>query len=350
MTRDLSSDGVNFGFKEETNFRVHSTHVGRYQNQFVFGFHHLHALVSRDGVFNCQEIDNYGGRLAHYLAHTPSENYIVPDIKIDGSTTKVSFRRLTDANVIELDGPIFFGSPIEPANWGMWLLNALPSAYAFVASGQVGRFLCYAPAEWQKKLLFFMGVNPEKLIDQAPWKTYFCSDIALHQYSMIDLVPDEVARGIYQNIISRSAQLDQASYPEKIFVSRRTITRKLGGKYRSLVNEDQLLDALVRDGYTVVEPELLPFDEQVRIFSNARTIIGLGGAAMFNAVFAAPRTKLISIESTSGFALNHARLFSSLDLDYGFIFGQPDLSVGMQPHNPWSLKVPEAMQAIRRFS
>ena len=195
-----------------------------------------------------------------------------------------------------------------------------------------------------------MGVSPDRLIEQAPWHTYHCAEIALHQYSMVDLVPDEAARAIFRNIVGRCGARSQAPTPAKIFISRRTITRQTGGQHRALQNEDHLIETLARLGFVVVEPELMPFEEQVRIFSNARFIIGLGGAAMFNAVFAAPGTNVISIESTAVFARNHARMFASLDLNYGFIFGEQNPSGGNYPHNPWTINVPGVVQAISRLA
>ena len=349
LTVDLSAQGVRFDFASDPVLEIHSTHVGRYRDQHLFGFHHLHALIGRDGEFNCQEIDNYPGRLAHHVSHLPPAECIIPDIRWDGQGYRVSLDRLVEGAVTRLDGPVFFGSPIEPANWGMWLLNGLANAAAFVAAGQVGHFLCYAPLDWQKRLLWFMGMNPDRLVEQAPWRTYRCAEVALHQYSMIDLVPDEAARAIFRNIVGRCGR-GQAPTPARIFVSRRTITRQSGGQYRALRNEDQLIETLERVGFTVIEPELLPFEEQVRIFSNARFIVGLGGAAMFNAVFAAPETTVVSIESTAAFARNHARLFASLDLNYGFIFGEQDRSGGNYPHNPWTVDVPGVAQAISRIA
>ncbi len=350
LTLDLSTQGVRFDFASDAVLEIHSTHVARYRDQYLFGFHHLHALIGPDGEFNCQEIDNYPGRLNHHLAHLPPPEYVVPDITRDGPGYRFSLDRLSEDTVTQLDGPVFFGSPIEPANWGMWILNGLANAAAFVAAGQVGHFLCYAPSDWQKRLLLFMGVSPDKLIEQTPWRTYRCAEIALHQYSMVDLVPDEAARAIFRNIANRCNTRSQAQTPPKIFISRRTVTQASGGQYRALQNEDHLIETLARLGFVVVEPELLPFEEQVRIFSNARFIIGLGGAAMFNAVFAAPGTNVISIESTTAFARNHARMFASLDLNYGFIFGDQNQSAGNYPHNPWTINVPGVVQAISRIA
>ena len=142
-----------------SDFAGHATYLGRYASQSVFGFHHLHALVGADLRFNCQEIDDYRTRLNHHIAHPPpADAYLIPDITGRDGDYRVDFSRVVNADgFYHLRGHTFFGSPIEPANWGMWLLHGLLSAYAFVAGGQQGSYLCYAPEPWQQHLLDFIG-------------------------------------------------------------------------------------------------------------------------------------------------------------------------------------------------
>jgi Glycosyltransferase 61 len=350
MVVDLSRDRIHHSLFEQSVLPVHSTYVGRYYDQYVFGFHHLHAFLSQDGEFNCQEIENYTGRLDYHIAHLPPPHYAIPEFRKGLTGYTVSFSRLPADKIIHIDEPVFFGSPIEPANWGMWLLNGLLSAFSFVSGGHPGKYLCYAPERWQQGLLALAGIDLERVVQQAPWTTYHCREVAVHQYSHVDLVPDEMARSLFRNIVVRCCAGKTASTPERLFVSRRSITKKLGGKYRALLNEDELVAAFEAKGYSIVEPELLPFEEQVRLFANAKVVVGLGGAAMFNAVFCRPGTKIVSIESTNVFLLNHARLFAALDLNYGFILGQQDSSGEQYPHNPWTIDVAGALQAVLAFA
>jgi capsular polysaccharide biosynthesis protein len=348
MVVNLSDDLTPPDLLNHRMLKVHATYTGSYTNQYLFGFHHLHALVGSDGEFNCQEIENYTGRLSHHLRNLPPKHYLIPDITVENGSYKVDFARLRDTPPERLSGYTFFASPIEPENWGMWLLNGLLSAFAYTACGQPGRFLCYSPYKWQQDLLHFIGVWPGRLVQQKPWKTYECERIALLQYSRIDLVPDLHSKAIFANIVSKCASID-VPIGEKLFISRKAITQKLGGNYRALRNETELIEALERCGYMVIEPEQLPFRQQVRLFSAARIVVGLGGAAMFNTAFCRPGTKVISIESTGAFALNHARLFASFGLRYGFIFGQQTAEDGRFPHNSWTIDVDRAVRAIQSF-
>jgi hypothetical protein len=346
---NLSGAEISPRLSTDLRHTTHATYVGTYADQYLFGFHHLHALIGPGGEFNCQELDYYAARLQRHVANPPPPSYAIPTIQESGGHYTVDFARLEARDVVAISEPVFFGSPIEPANWGMWLLHGLPSAFAFVAAGQPGRFLCYAPDAWQQNLLAFVGVHPDRLLQQAPWATYRCAQIALHQYSSVDLVVDSLAHTILQAICARCRVAASLPPSRKLYISRRSITKASGGNYRALRNEDRLIAALESRGYEVLEPETLSFKEQVLRFSQASAVVGLGGAGMFNTVFCAPHTKVVSIEGTDTFALNHARFFASLNLEYGFIIGAEDLNGGNRPHNPWTLDVERAVKAIDSF-
>jgi capsular polysaccharide biosynthesis protein len=168
----------------------------------------------------------------------------------------------------------------------------------------------------------------------------------LHQHTGINLVPTLATQLICETIRARCRASVDAPSVEKIFVSRRSITKRLGIRYRGLTNEDELCEALAEKGFAIVEPEQLSFQDQVRLFDSAKIVVGLGGAGMFNVLFSRPGTRVITIESNAAFVHDHAALFASLALDYGVIFGLQDESCNRYPHNPWSLDVPAAVRHI----
>jgi hypothetical protein len=64
-------------------------------------------------------------------------------------------------------------------------------------------------------------------------------------------------------------------------------------QHRLIVNNAEV-DALIEEyGFVRVTPGLLPFEQQVAIFSRARVIVGTHGAGMTNAIWAAPGAKLL---------------------------------------------------------
>ena len=343
-----TTEQTTIDFMNGVSLDKHALYVGTYRKSYVFGFHHLHGVLSEDGDFTCQELTRPQFRISIHNQFFGHIDTSVPKFRShDGEKFYANFKTLKTP-VRNLTGPVYFGSPIEPENWGMWLLNGIHSAANYVASGQVGRYMCYATTQWQKDLLSYVGVKSGNIIQQEPLVTYHVEELSLLQYSLIDLVLDYGALAALRAIRDRCLRNDSGPSPEKIFISRRSITEKLNGQ-RRLINEDEILAVAVQNGFSIVQPELLSFEEQVRIFAKAKVVVGIGGAAMFNTVFSNPGTKVVSIEGTRIFIINHARMFASLGLDYGFIIGQERQEHGRFPHNPWSVDAASVFAHLKRL-
>lgn len=74
-------------------------------------------------------------------------------------------------------------------------------------------------------------------------------------------------------------------WPEKILI------RRISGA-RNLSNQAEIESLLVEMGYAIVEPEKLTFKQQIKLFSNASTIIGSAGAALANIIFTPSNAKI----------------------------------------------------------
>lgn len=86
-------------------------------------------------------------------------------------------------------------------------------------------------------------------------------------------------------ILSRTGASSARSLARKIYVRRNS-------GVRCLANAEVLEQALLSVGFTIVEPEKLSFDEQVRTFAEADVIVGATGAAFANIVFANKRSRI----------------------------------------------------------
>ena len=74
---------------------------------------------------------------------------------------------------------------------------------------------------------------------------------------------------------------------EKIYVSRI-------GTRRSIHGEELIAEHLANQGFRILRAENLTFKEQIHLFSNAKTLIGVHGAGLTNGIWA-PQTKLIEL-------------------------------------------------------
>ena len=102
-------------------------------------------------------------------------------------------------------------------------------------------------------------------------------------------------------------------------------------------------------GFTIIEPESLPFAEQVRIFANAKLVVCLGGAALYNIVFCRPKTHVITIESSDLFIRPHSRLLGSAGVLYGVVFGEQIQQDPTPVHKSWVVDIKSVINAIGAF-
>lgn len=75
----------------------------------------------------------------------------------------------------------------------------------------------------------------------------------------------------------------------KIYISRRS------EKLRVIENEEVIYPLLEKHGYEIVETQLLGFDEQARLFSEAAVCISIHGAALTNLLFMQPGATLVEL-------------------------------------------------------
>jgi hypothetical protein len=111
----------------------------------------------------------------------------------------------------------------------------------------------------------------------------------MYQYSHIELVPTPKEREIFSRLRHQLAPDANTRAGRKLFLSRRSITRQSAGKYRALQNEDEVVAAAEALGFEICEPELLSIPDQIKLFSEAEIVVGLGGAALFNVMFCKTR-------------------------------------------------------------
>ena len=121
------------------------------------------------------------------------------------------------------------------------------------------------------------------------------------------------------NVVKKYDNIEKNITPKKIYVSRRTWTHNdysnIGTNYttrRRLVNENEIVEKLVKDGYQEVFTERLTTIEKILYFSNASHVIGSIGGGISNVLFSPTSTKLEVLVSPTFLDVNK-RFKYSLD-------------------------------------
>ena len=319
----------------------------RWSDARVYGWDAFFAFMGKLGEFTTQDVDGNAFRVDRYLANLPAPPASRLSLARDEDTVTVDFSKIAAVDTVELSDDIYFASPIEPLNWGMWLLHAVPSAKEFLSGDRRGMFGCWCRLPWQRALLSFMGMPDDKILQLDEWKLYSSPNLTFRAYPDMSLYVGPKDRETFAGIAARCLASSAAPRHRRLFISR--LGRSAAGALRGLLNEAELAGALEKIGFTVIEPERLAFEDQAALFASANVIVGLGGAGMFNTVFSRPGTKVVTIEASTAFVANHGNIFKALGLEYGVIFGQRLPGDTNWPHHRWTVDVTKAVRQITDF-
>lgn len=129
-------------------------------------------------------------------------------------------------------------------------------------------------------------------------------------------VPDGV-NSVRQLLVSRFSEKD-VDGGKKLYL-RRT------AKSRQMANSEEVEAFVLEHGFQIVEPETLSFAEQVKLFSRAEMIVGQGGAAFGNIVFAPKNCRIVILTTWSPFTIYYyfSNLASVLGQQCCFVLCEP---------------------------
>ena len=171
------------------------------------------------------------------------------------------------------------------------------------------------------EMLELIGINDtdiEILNSNIEYENIFVSTSYTHDFDS-NLPPRKEIYDFYQNISNKVLNICDKETPKKIYISRRTHLHNdfsnIGTNYtqrRKLVNEDELVDKLINNGYVEVFTEKLSTIEKIAYFANATHVVGCIGGGIANVLFSRPDTKLTAIISPTFLEVNK-RFTYSLD-------------------------------------
>jgi hypothetical protein len=157
------------------------------------------------------------------------------------------------------------------------------------------------------EFLFLLDITKDDILianQKTQYKKIYISTSYTHDIDS-NLPPREEIYELYNSIVD----IVNRKYPinehiPNVYISRRTWIHNnlsnIGTNYttrRKLVNEDNLVRALVKKGYKEIFAETLTTIEKILIFSNAKKIVGAIGGGIANALFAKPETELFVLIS-----------------------------------------------------
>lgn len=122
------------------------------------------------------------------------------------------------------------------------------------------------------------------------------------------------------------------------------IRRGPSGVQRGPGNEAELVESLVADGWSVIEPEFMSTEEVARSLMDARLVAGVEGSQLSHTLLAAPRgSGMIKLMPPNRFNLLYKDFCDRLGIHFGF-------HVGAATEAGWDVDVEGAQRIIDRVA
>ena len=217
-------------------------------------------------------------------------------------------------------------------NYSHWLLDVLPrlSLCEQVINLSDINFILLPNLEkkFQKETLQMLNIKNDCLISSKTFRHIQATEIIVtdHPYCItgnatkdIMNIPNWIPFWLKQKFLNKEKKINK--YPEKIYIDRsdsESNTKHL----RQIINEKEVVDLLLNNGFKSISLSRLHFKDQVQLFNDARIIVGLHGAGFTNVCFCEQGAKIIELKSKSA-GIQYKNLSEKNKLNYSSISCQP---------------------------
>jgi hypothetical protein len=167
----------------------------------------------------------------------------------------------------------------------------------------------------------------------------------------------EVPRIYHVSKVSRTGQMDDAIMKDlsKAFVgdrpsgNRKLYVSRANARFRKVLNEVELEDLLVANGFDIIQPDDWTLAEQVAAFSSCDTLVGIHGAGLTNCLFMPPGGTLVELRKREP-NYGYWHLAESVGHRYFYYHGMPDSELSLIGRGcNLTIPVKDFEQTILRF-
>ena len=194
-------------------------------------------------------------------------------------------------------------------NFTHWFTDVIPRIKIFSEKFNINKidkfFVPSLKYNFQKESLELLGIKKDQIISSDEYKHVKADCIYATSHPCYHF-PIKVKKWSL-NYLNKSYSVSPYKKKfKKIFLDRNQFklinldNLERYKDYRVLINENEIKNYLISEGFNIIEPEKYSFKEQVKIFSSAEIVIGLYGAAMMMLSFCKKNTKVLEIKPELG--------------------------------------------------
>lgn len=205
--------------------------------------------------------------------------------------------------------------------YGHWLIDFLPKLY-LLNQAQIDwvkyKFLLPIDVpEYAKNLLKYFGIFEEKIIYYNPSKGVKCSSLILPTLLRTNSRVSSIFKNSIDYIKNYLNTESKCDTYEKIYFSRLGLVKN----DRQIINQLEVEKVMIDNGFKIMQPQNIPYADQIRIYKNVKVFSGEYGSALHNSIYASATAKVLCIRSTGEFpGFLQSGICSALKQNIGYCF------------------------------
>jgi capsular polysaccharide biosynthesis protein len=238
----------------------------------------------------------------------------------------------------------------EKPNFGHTMLDIAPLIHQGATMGVP--MLTWTLRPWQRAVIARLEVPAGLIREIAPRPVFLEHAVVSNRLSGVSCQNAHPQhREAFARILSNVQKHAPATHTPKRVLICRGLTNS-----RNLTNRAAMIEALKPLGFVAIQPDKLPFDEQVLTFAQADIIVCEFGAAMANAMFCRPGTKVVEIIAEGQHDPWSSHLLAMLKLEHVVLFQrQTDEALANAPRHvkdspfTYAVDVPRLVETVKRL-
>ncbi len=202
----------------------------------------------------------------------------------------------------------------EQPNYGHYLLDIVPLVH--LGAGRRAPMLTWTLKPWQRALVARLDVPAGLIREIRPRPVFLKHAIVSNRHSGVS---SQNAHPQHREAFAAILANVRRAAPASATPKRVLVCRGLANS-RNIMNRAEMIEALKPLGFAAIQPEKLSFDEQALTFAEAEVVVCEFGAAMANAMFCRPGTKVVEIIAEGQHDPWSSHLCAMLGLEHVVLF------------------------------
>lgn len=219
-------------------------------------------------------------------------------------------------------------------NYFHWLFDILPRVPIIANKfdlNKIDYFLLPDNSKrFQRETLELMGIPAKKQLSSFKYRHIIADEIISsdHPYvtnnnatSAIQNLPQWIIDWLKQEF-TKDLSLDDSKFPSKFYIGRGDANPNIS-KLRLILNEKEVIDNLSKHNFKIINLSDYSFKDQIKLFFNAKKIVGLHGAGFANLTFSNSELKILELKPSAAGKL-YENLAKKCNVDYDCISVIPE--------------------------